>query len=126
MAKSSYPKVAKGGCTFETYTSQLIKVLGSISVNVAHNGQEKPLSLLVVAGNGPSLLGRDWLQQITLDWHQINRVHSAKASCQNVLDRHSSVFQDELGGVKGVTAKFHIKVSVQPKFYKAHTVPYML
>ena len=70
----------------KTYTRETIKVLGSLSVNVAHNGQLKSLPLLVVAGNGPSLLGRDWLSQLQLDWHKVNHVHSADSPCKNILD----------------------------------------
>ena len=45
----------------KTYTREVIKVLGAIEVEITHNEQKKQLSLLVVAGEGPSLLGRDWL-----------------------------------------------------------------
>ena len=38
-----------------------IEVLGSIDVNVTYQNQKKQLFLLVVSGDGPSLLGQDWL-----------------------------------------------------------------
>lgn len=47
-----------------TYTGQSIEVLGSIDVTVRVNGQIADLSLLVVAGSGPSLLGIDWLDRL--------------------------------------------------------------
>ena len=40
-----------------TYTGEPLGVLGSISVTVQHNQQQKQLSLLVLSGDGPSLLG---------------------------------------------------------------------
>ena len=47
-------------------------------------------------------------------------------ACQQVLDNHTAVFQDELETVQGVTAKFYINPDVQPKFFNAHPVPYAL
>ena len=37
-----------------TYTGELIKVLRQIEVDVVYEDQQKPLKLLVVAGQGPS------------------------------------------------------------------------
>ena len=32
----------------------------------------KLLSLYVVEAQGPSLMGREWLKEIQLDWHKLN------------------------------------------------------
>ena len=52
------------------YTGDTIPVLGVENVTVIHKQQTKELPLLVVKGEGPTLLGRDWLTQLTLniDW----------------------------------------------------------
>ena len=47
-------------------------MLGSIDVNISYNGQEAQLQLVVVQGQGPSLLGKKWLEQIQLDWTEIH------------------------------------------------------
>jgi len=52
----------------QTYTSEKISVLGPLKVQVLHNSQTKHLSLLVIKGQGPSLLGRDWMNWLTLNW----------------------------------------------------------
>ena len=57
-----------------TYTGEAIEILGQIEVTVQYKTQEKKLALLVVAGEGPSLLGRDWLTHIKLDWSQLNHI----------------------------------------------------
>ena len=73
-----------------------------------------------------SLLGRDWLTHIKLDWSQLNHIQTSTANCQPILDKHKAVFGKGLGTVKGATAKFHINPEVQPRFYKARPVPYAL
>ena len=112
-----------------TYTGEAIETLGEVEVTVQYKGQEKRLKLLVVTGEGPSLLGRNWLSHIKLDWSQLNHLQTSTlstASCQPILDKHKSVFEKGLGTIKGVTAKFHIDPEVQPRFYKARPVPYAL
>ena len=42
-----------------TYTGEEIPVVGQVTVKVQHWEQEEQLSLVVVAGEGPSLLSRD-------------------------------------------------------------------
>ena len=105
-----------------TYTGESLGVLGSISVSVLHNQQQKQLSLLVVSGDGPSLLGRDWLTQLQLDWTVIHQLCSPDR-VQGVLDRHSEVFKDELGTLQGKKVKLHIDTAVQPKFVLHRPVP---
>lgn len=63
---------------------------------------------------------------VVLDWHKVNHVRSTNAPCQRILDRHANVLKEELGLVKGATARFHINPDAQPKFHKAWSVPYAL
>ena len=77
-----------------TYTGEPLAVKGSMMVQV-HNGNiEVKLSILVLTDDGPSLLGRDWLQHLKLDWQQINKLHSE--AFQQILQRHKEVFQNGL------------------------------
>ena len=50
------------------YTGEEIPVRGIITVSVQHGQQQHELSLLVVSGEGHSLLGRDWLAKLPHDW----------------------------------------------------------
>ena len=106
-----------------TYTGENIQVLGSITVLVCHNQQRKHLPLLVVSGEGPSLLGRDWLAQLQLNWSTIFQLETDGA-LQTVLDRHVAVFGEELGKLQGTTVKLHVDAMVQPKFCKPRPVPF--
>jgi len=60
-----------------------------------HQNNQYHLSLVVVGGNGPTLLGRNWLQYHRLDWYPLFRIqHSA---LNDILTRHKVVFKPELG-----------------------------
>ena len=119
---SSVPPLQPTQAKLCTYTGESLGVLGSISVSVQHNEKQKQLSLLVVSGNGPSLLGRDWLTQLKLNWTAIHQLCSADR-LQAVLDCHSEVFREELGTLRGKTVKLHVDTAVQPKFAKHRPVP---
>ena len=47
-------------------------------VVVRHHGQEKKLPLLIVPGDGASLLGRDWMGKFWVDWREVHKLHSLK------------------------------------------------
>ena len=108
-----------------TYTGEAINVVGVTDVTVKHNGQSVTLPLIVTGGTGPSLLGRDWLAALKLDWKEIFVVH-AQRSLQDVLDAHKEVFAEGLGTVKGVTAAIHVDPTAPPQFHKARPLPYTL
>ena len=76
--KQLFPKVKldKSSIQLRTYTGEKLPVLGQINVRAQYEDQTKNLDLVVVAGNGPTLLGRNWLLQLQLDWAAIRRVES--------------------------------------------------
>ena len=50
-------------------------LVGVNNVGVSYQKQQpKRLSLVVVHGKGPPLLGRNWLKHFTLDWGRIKTV----------------------------------------------------
>ena len=108
-----------------TYTGESIEVIGATDVRVEHNGQEATLPLIVTRDKGPSLLGRNWLAALQLDWQQILTVKTTP-TLQDVLDQYSDVFEDKLGTVKGVTAKIYTDPTATPQFHKARSVPFAL
>ena len=105
------PELLATTIKLRTYTREAIEVLGAIEVDVYYTGQQERLHLLVVAGDGPSLIGRDWLRKIRLNWKELNLVRCSpdtpSPALAEVLDRHTAVFASSLGTVRGVTAKIH-------------------
>ncbi|XP_062372040.1 uncharacterized protein K02A2.6-like [Sardina pilchardus] len=81
--------------------------------------------MVVVEGEGPNLLGRSWLQELAMAEQLINRVESAPPlQLEKMLERHSEVFKEGLGQLKGVTAKINVDREAQPRFCKPRPVPY--
>ena len=45
---------------------------------------------------------------------------------QVLLEKHSSIFNNEIGTLKGTKVKLHVDLNVKPKFFNARSVPYSL
>jgi len=52
------------------------------------------LPLIVVDEDGPPLLGRNWLEQLKLNWRNIFRASKAD-TLSDVLSRHKMVFDKD-------------------------------
>ena len=90
-----------------------------------HNGQSQQLVLTVVAGQGPSLLGRDWLKNFRLDYPH-NKQAYEEGSLEYLLDKYTEIFSEELGTIKSFCAELNVDPAVKPTFFKARTVPFVL
>ena len=66
--------------TLRTYAGQTIKPAGGVTVDVRHQGCTHRLTCLVVNGNGPNLIGRDWLEQMKLECVSAEEVDSTDGS----------------------------------------------
>ena len=100
-----------------------MKICGETQVRVTYKDQQHNLPLVVVGGSGPPLLGRNWLQQIKLDWKEINIVST---NLESLLQQYHTLFKDKLGTMTGVTAKLSVRPDATPKFFRARTTPYAL
>ena len=56
--------------TLHYYSGECIPVVGSVDVCVSYKGQKITLPLVIVTGVGPSLLGRNWLQNMQFNWQE--------------------------------------------------------
>ena len=123
---NSGPKLEPSALKLRTYSGQELKLVGEVVVKVTYGQQEEDLSLQVVKGNGPSLLGRDWLARIKLDWSAIRTLRRQDATLDEVLDAHKDLFAPELGTIKGTTAKLHIDSTAKPRFCRPRGIPHAL
>ena len=97
---------------------------GCIKVNVKYQNQEKQLPLVVVAGEGPSLLGCDCLAHIKLNWSSLHNVQSE--SVEQLLEEHKALFSEGLGTLNDYVATFQINDTVRHNYCKARPVPYAM
>ena len=108
-----------------TYSQQPIRVLGYCHVNIGYKGQTFPeMPLYVVEGSGPSLMGRNWLRKVTLDWQEIHCMMNQ--SLQRVLESHQAVFQEGLGKMEGFKAKLYVDPSAKPQYFRPRSIPFAL
>ena len=108
-----------------TYTGDRIPVVGEMKVEVSYGEQNAKLSLYVVEGQGPSLMGRDWIRQIRLDWKSIGMV-SLTSKTEALLDKYAEVFEEGLGTINTFEASLSVKPECKPRFHKARPVPFAL
>ena len=109
----------------QTYTKENISVIGEFIVQVSYNQKQAQLPLVVVPGDGPSLLGSNWLKPLNLDLQTINSVLQTNVpTLENLLENYQKLFNDELGKIQPYQAKLKVRPDAQPKFFKARPVPF--
>jgi hypothetical protein len=144
------PPLFSSNVRLNMYSGQPMEILGQLAVRVRVPEQSDPgttLPLLVVAGSGPNLLGRDWLRQLLgedwaqsllgRDWRQrlqtqcksvqlIQQSEDSEDSVQaEVLHQFPEVFK-ELGVFKGSPLSVCLRSGARPKYFKARSVPFAL
>ncbi|KAJ8023976.1 hypothetical protein HOLleu_36568 [Holothuria leucospilota] len=107
-----------------TYTGERVEVYGQCDVKVTGKDKEAILPLLVIPGEHSTLLGRNWLLKIPVDWGPLKQITAE--SVENVVERHSEVFAEGLGKIKGYKAKLYLKEEATPRYVKARSVPFSL
>ena len=123
------PALQPASILLRTYSGEKITVEGQIQVEV-QVGESTPklLNLLVVAGSGCNLLGRDWLEELRLDWMSVRQVRQEAMPdrLKELLDKYSGVFSPGLGKFTGPPVTLKVNGNAQPKFLKARNVPFAL
>jgi len=113
------PKLEPSTLKLQSYPDQSLEILGSCSVQVHVNGTAETLPLVVVAGKGLSLFGRNWLQAIKLDWTKLARIDGVAGREDQPVQRHletllqenQEIFKDELGHCQEIKAKLKVKTN---------------
>ena len=109
----------------KAYIGVQIPVCGEVWLPVVYDQQKRVLSLIVVDGDGPLLLGRNWLKELQLNWHSIFLVNKTEM-LSDILKRHDKVFNKGLGTIKGFKTDIKLQDDTKPVFCKARPVPYAL
>ena len=77
--------------TLTTYTGEKTFPLGSINIQVNYQSHCASFPLLVVPGDGPTLLGCNWLEEIKINWSDIKLLNTF-SPLEQVLKQHSADF----------------------------------
>ena len=75
-----------------TYTGEKITEKGALDMKVSYENQKAELTLTIVDGAGPTLLGRDWLRHLRLNWSTLNHIRNKdRSELQTLLNTHSAL-----------------------------------
>lgn len=118
-------KLKESRVKLKTYTGEQIPVLGALDVVVEHQGNHKTLPLIITKGQGPSLLGRNWLGELRIDWKSTYKIYDTER-LSSVLRKHQAVFENELGTITSTKAALQIDPQVPPQFHPPRPVPFSL
>ena len=109
----------------KTYTGEHMPVISNLHVRVQYGTQAAKLVLVVVAGDGMSLFGRNWLNHIQSDLTPLTAVRTVTLKSLNgLMQQHSALFSDTLGTVEPFQATLHVLPDAIPMFRKARSVPF--
>ena len=99
-------------------------VVGEMSVEVKYESQTHMLTLIVVEGTGPSLLGR----HLRLDWKTIGiaTLDKGLAQAETLQRKYAKVFGKELGTMQHFQAHLNVKSGANPVFHRPRAVPFTL
>ena len=126
VSKNRATPLEKSGTVLRTYTGEEVKPKGSCTVDVCYEGGKYSLPLVVVKEEGPALLGRNWLEEIKINWPRIKQLTSHDKRLEEILQKHAPLFGEGLGALQGTKARIHVDPTATPMFHKARPVPYAL
>jgi hypothetical protein len=114
------------------YQGAQLKLRGVIQVPVKYERQNHQLPLVIVEGDRPTLMGRNWLEVIKLNWKKICTIRAdlstgeVQGSAEEVLNRHRAVFEGGCGTIRKFKATIHLKADARPVFKKNRPVPFAM
>uniref|UniRef100_A0A5S6QNL9 RNA-directed DNA polymerase n=1 Tax=Trichuris muris TaxID=70415 RepID=A0A5S6QNL9_TRIMR len=120
------PKLQRVATTLRTWSAKTLPVLGSAMVSVSRGKEVKRLSLLVVRGAGPSLLGRSWFAPLGISVVYKMQDTAEKDFSAKVKNDFAEIFLDGLGKYTGPTVSLNLLPHAVPKFMKSRPVPFAL
>ena len=112
----------------KTYTGEAVETVGEIVVKVAYGNQLKELPLVIVQGQGPSLLGRNWLNALKLNWQSIKalKLGTGQGQVDLLKQEYKHLFKGSLGKLKGVVVDLEVKEGAKPKFFKPRPMAFAI
>ena len=105
----------------KAYNGVQIPVYREVWLALVYDQQKTVLPLSVVDGDGPPLLGKNWLKELQLNWHNIFLV-SKTDMLSDILRQHNKVFNKGLEMIKGFKVDIKLQDGAKPVFCKESLV----
>ena len=127
--KSLFPevrKIPKSALKLRTWGSpDILPLAGCIEMWARYRDKSVKLPLVIVEGQGPTLIGRQWIGALGITQFSVNQIHAApKQEFPEKWKRaFSEIFQEGLGTYRGELIKIKTLRNTTPKFLKARPVP---
>ncbi|XP_008178248.1 uncharacterized protein LOC103307755 [Acyrthosiphon pisum] len=118
--------IQKSDISLRGYTGTLIIPMGYLKVSVKFHGKIEVLNLYIIKEGGPPIVGRDWIENLSLPIK--GEVYSLSSKTEiNIFEDFPSVFGDVLGCYKPKVFKLFLKVeNIKPIFCKPRVLPFAL
>ena len=138
MSKSEYlekfadESLTPSQITLKAYTGEVLEVSGEMHCDIVYTGKQHCLPILVAIYDAkPTLLGKNWLRHIKIEWGEIfcsskGDALSADSQLNDLLSKHSELFTESYEGIKGLEAHITMRNDGRPVFVKARRVPFAL
>ena len=74
----------------KSYSGHEIPVLSEAKAQVSYGDQQACLPVIVTVGNGPALMGRNWLSVLRPDWKQMKQISlEAREKVENLISKYA-------------------------------------
>ena len=103
----------------KTYSGERLRVVGEVDVSV----RPSKTDLATGCGGGRWSCAVGTEVNLQLDWQGIRKVYTG---VESLLQKYDELFRDELGTLKGITARLVVDENATPKFFKPRPVPYAI
>ncbi|GFQ92885.1 retrovirus-related Pol polyprotein from transposon 412 [Trichonephila clavata] len=125
--KISNKQIRPTRIVFKTYKRDSLILLLYVTVGVQYKNQKVNLNLYIVKENLDTILGREWLYKIHLDWPAIKAIRAkTEQNLNNLLREYKDILDDKLGEISNYEAKLKLRPGVKPIFCRVRTVPFAL
>ncbi|CAH8853639.1 unnamed protein product [Trichobilharzia szidati] len=125
---SAYKDLEEVNVKLKSYTGDSLCILGLKNVIFEYKNHNILLPIYIAKGNGPSLLGRDWLLKVANLQH--NSMHSSTILVDHILTQYSQVFHDDdndgddgddyrVNGINAIRVSLPVAENAIPKYCKA-------
>ncbi|WP_445972455.1 hypothetical protein, partial [Klebsiella pneumoniae] len=83
--------------------------------------------LYVIDKKVDTIMGRDWLREVKLNWHEIKSLKiQTNMGLDELLSEFKDIFRSEIGAIPSYRGQLRLKENSKPIFVKPRIVPFAL